>query len=80
MQESKLLSVECHSSTEVVEIHLNRSGLDCLIEVLESLRKANSLDHVHLMSPEWGGNELTGQSCRSSTDWAAAKHLKVCLW
>jgi hypothetical protein len=74
----KLLSVECSESREVVEIHLNRRGLESLIEVLSALRDACPPDHVHLMSAEWGGGELTGGP--ENAAFAAAKHLKICVW
>ena len=39
----KQLSVECDASREVVELHLNRPGLDYLIDVLIHLRDAQVL-------------------------------------
>ena len=76
----KQLSVECDASREVVELHLNRPGLDYLIDVLIHLRDAQAPDHVHIMSPDWGGNGLTGEAVNQNVDFVAAKHLKVCLW
>ena len=74
----KMVSVECDQSREVVELHLNRPGLDYLIDVLSRLRDATPPEHVHLMSSDWGGGELSGSA--QNPDFVAAKHLKVCLW
>jgi len=74
----KLLSVECDASREVVELHMDRRGLEYLIDVLTRLQHASPPEHLHLMSPEWGGDGLTGLP--QNPDYVAAKHLKVCLW
>lgn len=74
----KLLSVEADATREIVELHVDRRGLDYLIEMLNRLRNEPSPEHVHLMSPEWGGDGLTGP--RQNPEYLAAKHLKVCLW
>ena len=74
----KLVSVECDESRELVEIHLDSSGIEYLIDVLTRLRDSPPPEHVHLMTPDWGGNELNESS--QNLDLVAAKHLKICLW
>ncbi len=74
----KLLSVESDASREIVELHVDRRGLDYLIDMLTQLRDEPSPEHLHLMSPEWGGDGLTGSP--QNPEYVAAKHLKVCLW
>jgi hypothetical protein len=80
MRENKLLSVESDDSHEIVELHMNRVGLDYLIDVLATLRESDAPDHVHIMSPEWGGDGLTGEPRHQREGYVAAKHMKVCLW
>jgi len=74
----KLLSVESDDARELVEVHLNRSGLDYLIDALTQLRDSPSPDHLHLMTANWGGDGLSGSP--QNVDLVAAKHLKICLW
>ncbi len=52
-----LLTVEYKK--EEVEIYADVQGLDLLIERLLLLKKRGG--HEHLMTPSWGGNELTEQ-------------------
>ena len=64
---SKMISVEVSDKaaecSEVV-ICLDRAGLAHLIKELNHMN-----DHFHLMSPNWGGNELA--------DKAHGNHMKV---
>lgn len=41
-----------------VEIYLNEEGLDFLLSQLAFLKQERT-EHVHLMTPLWGGDELT---------------------
>lgn len=59
---NKLLTFEIAADTDAIEIHADRQGLQDLIDKL--LRLKNSLpsktsEHDHLMTPSWGGTELT---------------------
>ncbi|TRD14440.1 Imm32 family immunity protein [Palleronia caenipelagi] len=54
---AELLTFELCENGDEVEIHLNDEGLSNLINYLVRLKK--SRDHEHLMTEEWGGNELT---------------------
>ncbi len=74
----KLLSVESDARRESVELHMDRRGLNYLIDILTQLRDEPSPEHLHLMSAEWGGDGLTGSP--QNPEYVAAKHLKVCLW
>jgi hypothetical protein len=73
---SVLLTFEINSELDCVEIHANAEGIALLIRSLEVALKTK--DHQHLMSPEWGGNELSpefqGQSNR------LVKHVKIVPW
>ncbi len=59
---NKLLTFEVAEDMDSIEIHANQQGLQDLIDRL--LRLKNSLpgkssEHEHLMTPAWGGTELT---------------------
>ncbi len=75
---NRLISVECDEAREVVELHLDRPGIEYLIDKLIQLRDAPTPEHLHLMTPDWGGNELSELS--QNADFFAAKHVKICLW
>ena len=50
--------------TDHIEIHGNEAGLRDLIAKLQHLidgTKAEHFDHIHLMTPEWGGSELSSE-------------------
>lgn len=52
------LTVELQKgSSPEVALCFDREGLDLLIRKLEWLR--SRVDHLHLMTPSWAGNELT---------------------
>jgi|WetSurMetagenome_2_1015567.scaffolds.fasta_scaffold648069_1 hypothetical protein len=59
---NKLLTFELTEGMDAIEIHADQQGLQDLIDRL--LRLKNSLpgkssEHEHLMTPNWGGTELT---------------------
>ncbi len=62
MENSYLLTFELTKDKDKLEIHTNPDGLKLLIEELNKLLKSAERgvsDHNHLMTEEWGGNELT---------------------
>jgi hypothetical protein len=75
----RMLTVECDATGEVVLIHMNRVGLDYLIERLTYLRdKADSPDHTHLMSAHWGGSSLDDSG--QTEGMQLVHHLKLLKW
>ncbi len=60
METAYLLTFEL--SKDELEIHTDLSGLKTLIDELNKLLKSAEKglnDHNHLMTEDWGGNELT---------------------
>lgn len=53
----KLLTFELSADSDEIEVHCDLNGLTELIQVLERLKKTG--EHEHLMTPAWGGNELS---------------------
>jgi hypothetical protein len=56
---SGLLTFELGPDGEELEIHCDRRGLNELIRILERLVLAKGQSHDHLMTPAWGGTELS---------------------
>lgn len=56
-----LLTFELGPDGEELEIHLDQRGLSELIRILSRLAQAKGQSHDHLMTPAWGGVELSEQ-------------------
>jgi hypothetical protein len=65
-----------YSDEGEVEIAMDRDGLDQLIRALARLQSAKAPDHDHLMSEDWGGDELTTDVPALGT---IAHHLRLQL-
>lgn len=74
----RMLTFECDTDREVVQVHVNREGLDYLIAVLARLRDLPTPEHVHLMTLDWGGGELSSE--KQSPESSLIKHVKLCKW
>ncbi|MDM4773069.1 Imm32 family immunity protein [Solimonas sp. SE-A11] len=72
-----MLSFE-FSGNEKLHLHGDREGLLQLADILIHLAKSEEPDHVHLMSPELGGAELSDGP--QGLDKSSFKHVKVCVW
>jgi len=59
-----------------VEIFINKDDLEILINDLECIRLGR-MDHLHFMSPDWGGDRL-GTTPRRPTS-QIAHHLRIDL-
>lgn len=74
-----LLSVELSEDRDQLVIHGDEKGLRYLIEQLERLivdTKEAHFNHVHLMTPEWGGNELSPETQGGTV----LNHVEVYCW
>jgi hypothetical protein len=73
-----LLTFEWDSKNEVLEIHGNQEGLEKLKNTIESLLAKAHNDHVHLMTKNWGGNELPdNKQCQENE---TINHIKLFKW
>ncbi len=73
-----LLAFEWDPEKQVLEIHANRMGLEKFKNDLESLINVPGNDHIHLMTPLWGGDELTADA-QSEND-IVVNHVKIFKW
>lgn len=82
---SPLLSLVTSREGDVVNIHVDRAGLDVLLSHITWLIKrldANKNDHVHLFTEAWGGWELTGSILEAERDAGCKQvnHLQINAW
>lgn len=59
-----------------VEILISKDDLESLINDLECLR-IGKMDHLHFMSPDWGGDQLGTKPRRPTSQ--IAHHLRIDL-
>ena len=59
-----------------IEIRLDTSGLDDLMAQLTMLR-THQTDHIHLMSPNWGGSHLDTNG--SELGRRVVNHVKITI-
>ncbi|QVL56443.1 MAG: immunity protein 32 [Simkaniaceae bacterium] len=75
---TSLLTFESDKKHESIEIHCNQKGLENLKSIIDSLLSKQTCDHVHLMTPEWGGDELSSEKQCSENE--LINHIKIFKW
>lgn len=75
---SKMLTFEIDNNGKSIEVHGNEEGLRFLIVTKQKLVSMDKQDHLHLMTPSWGGNELTDDM--QGKDNELVDMVKVFLW
>ncbi|NGX39926.1 MAG: hypothetical protein KR126chlam1_01264 [Chlamydiae bacterium] len=73
-----LLTFEWDEKNEILEIHGNQKGLEKLKHIINSLLFKEDPDHVHLMTNDWGGNELSSE--KQSIENEMINHVKIFKW
>lgn len=69
---------EWDPKNEILEIHGNAEGLKKIRDALDLLIKSPGNDHSHLMTSEWGGNELSSQ--KQNDNDCIINHVKISKW
>lgn len=73
-----LLTFEFDSKNETLEIHGNQKGLQKLRTLIDSLLLITGDDHIHLMTKNWGGSELSDiKQCQENE---IINHVKIFKW
>ncbi len=73
-----LLTFEWNGGNEMLEIHGNQAGLEKLREAINSLLSREVSDHIHLMTKDWGGDELSCEKqCEENQ---TINHVKIFQW
>lgn len=80
-----LLSVVAESDGSQVYMHLDTDGLTELIDILSQLRDNLAIDycdHDHLLTPDWGGWELSSSmlDTEKQQNCVQVGHLKIYAW
>lgn len=76
----KIFTIEFDKQDETIELHLNKVGAEYLKGVLDKLIYNNQNDHIHLMTPEWGGGELSADQQNLGDDIKLMHQLKIMYW
>ena len=74
----KLLTFEWNEKDEILEIHGNSKGFLELSQKLSKLANKTGNDHDHMMTPDWGGQELTNEPM--NPDNLIINHVKIHKW
>lgn len=75
---SDFLTFEWDKKNEKLEIHGNAKGLKLLRTQIDNLLKSRGNDHVHMMVPSWGGDELSEE--KQCVDNTLINHVKIFKW
>ena len=75
---SRLLTVEYLEEREAVELHLNRAGLEHLLEILRSFEGSQGEADGHFLSDAWGGDDLTSEKVNVAS--TLIHRLDIRLW
>lgn len=76
--QSANVSFEWDRQNERLEIHGSTEGLHALANAIDTLASKGESDHIHLMTPEWGGSELSMEQQNSAA--SLIHHVKILLW
>jgi len=68
-----MLTLELNKKGEAVEIFFDEAGAELLKSYIDAALK--NRDHYHLMTPEWGGSELSSE-CQGLEN-EVINHLRV---
>ena len=71
------LTFEITPDGDELEIHATREGLLQLQKQIEYLLEKDK-DHIHLMTPSWGGKELSEEVQGEKNQ--LINHVKVFIW
>lgn len=74
-----MLSFEVDENGEVLKIHGDEKGLRSLSELINKLlsnTKEGYFNHDHLMTPSWGGHELSEENMGDKV----INHVKIYCW
>ena len=78
-----MLTFEYDKKDEFLMIHGDADGLQFLQTQIKSLLNSaekGAINHLHLMSTEWGGSELTSQKQTNDENVEVLNHVKIFCW
>jgi hypothetical protein len=74
----KLLTFEWNEKQEILEIHGTADGLKSLVEIINKLIASRENEHEHMMSVQWGGQELSNDPMNPEN--RIINHVKINKW
>lgn len=60
-----MLTFEINVDGDEIEVHGDNNGLKALVQILQNVIQSG--EHDHLMTPAWGGKELTEEKQSDSS-------------
>jgi len=73
-----MLTFEWDKASEKLEIHADNEGLQELVKQLEKLGSVKGNEHLHLMTKDWGGDELSGDKQNEESE--LIHHVEIFKW
>jgi hypothetical protein len=73
-----MLTFEWDKDSGQLEIHADSEGLKKLAEQVSELASLKGNEHLHLMTEDWGGEELSGDKQNEKSE--LIHHVKIFKW
>jgi len=73
-----MLTFESNDNGERLEIHGDKDSFLRLAKILTEMAMQKESEHRHLMTPDWGGTELSND--KQSLDNKLYHHVKIFFW
>lgn len=81
--QKRLLAFVASEDSDEIFLHVDKAGVDILIQSLERIRKhleKNEVEHDHLFSNEWGSWELSVSDMMDNEKGKPIHHVKIFGW
>ncbi|MCX6155554.1 MAG: hypothetical protein NT007_15485 [Candidatus Kapabacteria bacterium] len=75
-----MLTIEYNTISEMLDMHFDNEGAKRFIEDLQLLIKQNRFEQMHLLSEEWGGEDLSSVKLSLSDDVILVNQLRLTYW
>ena len=73
-----MLTFEWDKDSEQLEIHADSEGLEELVKQIKKLTGFEGNEHLHLMTEDWGGEELSNDKQNEKSE--LIHHVKIFKW
>ena len=73
-----MLTFEWDKDSERLEIHADSDGLQELVDQVNKLKSVEGNEHLHLMTEDWGGDELSNDKQNEESE--LINHVKIFKW
>jgi hypothetical protein len=73
-----MLTFEWDKDSGKLEIHADSEGLQDLVTQIEKLQSIKGNEHLHLMTEDWGGEELSDDKQNEKSE--LIHHVEIFKW